>query len=425
MHHNEPVIDLTSDYEDAIATANGAASSTGGQTGGGGCGGGGGGGGAAACCHPRPSRAAARVACKKLAAMDNATSDKEEEEDDDDGWGTNVAAARAVPESGYWYKLDNGDGTRGECVGFVKYAVDAGERVLFMLTSAGNELLVPWTPRVRFETHSRCSPPAYLRTYPPAWDPTRRWTGSCPFLTGSDVCGAKVDTWPFCAAHLQEAYKVQVRPSSVADAGFGLFTTEKITVPKGESRMLIPFCGELISKRTYDNRYPQGQSTYVVACQSGQWYLDAMVRRGVGAMVNCSSSAKSSASSSTSSLASSSASSSSASSSSASSAASSSSASSAASSSSASSAASSSSASSKSLVNRANRANAYFVYRTMREQFTSSMYPAEYCFVWLEVRKTIARGAELFVDYNDRSWKRRMQACGTGANKQSAVLIGP
>lgn len=315
-------------------------------------GGGGGGGGAAAAATRSLRLAAQKASSRNRALLESEELPDEDEyyEQGDEGWFTEADAV-ALPQPGWWYTMHKDDRTPDDIVCVVVNVVHACERVLSLRTRTGHELLVPWTPRLRFEKGSPCGP-TRIRT-PPPWTipPPQRWTGTCAFVTDSRACGASVDVWPFCRKHLREAYKVEIRASTVPGAGDGLFTTEKIIIGKG-GRHMVPYCAELISTSTYGRRYPDGSSTYVMACRSEWWLLDATVRRGVGSMANCSSH---------------------------------------------------------------NKANAYFVHRPMREQVENpNINPAEYTFVWLEMRRTMEASTELFVFYNDASWIRLMKSASIG-----------
>lgn len=87
---------------------------------------------------------------------------------------------------------------------------------------------------------------------------------------------------PFCFTHLRRDAGLQVKPSTIAGAGDGLFTT----VARKREEKIVEYTGEVLSGEEADARYgPQATMPYVLEPGQGQ-VIDAACRRGPGAYAN-------------------------------------------------------------------------------------------------------------------------------------------
>ena len=257
-----------------------------------------------------------------------------------------------------------------------------GALACVLRNAKGNEFVRLWLPGIMWKPvthHALVLRPSSCPVLQTPWTlkPPRRIVGKCPVVLhastpGQTMCNRPVHYWPFCNHHLDTLYGVQVRPSSIKNAGLGLWTTRDINSQRIKSSsssssleplFVCPYVGELITPGIFKLRYPDEKNEYVIACNNKTMFYDAQVRRGVGAMANCS--------------------------------------------------------------DKDHRSNVEFVLRPLESQVDSLLrrsrhllvsgnsmhHLSELSCVWLTVRPntTIPANCELFANYNDRKWKQEMQ----------------
>ena len=99
-----------------------------------------------------------------------------------------------------------------------------------------------------------------------------------------------------CWVHVRKDYHVKIAPSSVPDAGRGLFAFNGTNrnsndVVFANGVRLFPYLGEIITKDTLEERYGTVEddhtAPYVIELtkKSGQ-YEDAALHRGIGSLIN-------------------------------------------------------------------------------------------------------------------------------------------
>ena len=86
---------------------------------------------------------------------------------------------------------------------------------------------------------------------------------------------------PTCWIHTRQRYGVKLRPSNIAGAGKGLYSTRIFP----EDSWICPYVGEPISAACLDIRYP-GDTTAPYAVENDGPYVDSACTRGIGAMAN-------------------------------------------------------------------------------------------------------------------------------------------
>ncbi len=98
---------------------------------------------------------------------------------------------------------------------------------------------------------------------------------------------------PFCESCMKLLLHVELKPSSIVEAGLGLFAVEQPTKTvlfrKGD--FIAPYMGELITQKTLDRRYSPKQDNdiicpYVISVDKSNYYLDAALYRGPAAYSN-------------------------------------------------------------------------------------------------------------------------------------------
>jgi len=94
---------------------------------------------------------------------------------------------------------------------------------------------------------------------------------------------------PYCWSHLLSNYNLRILPSTIPNAGKGLFIMNKqepegkVIIKKGT--IVCPYGGELIDKQTLDERYGKKTSPYGIYVSTNN-YRDAGCARGVGSVIN-------------------------------------------------------------------------------------------------------------------------------------------
>ena len=94
---------------------------------------------------------------------------------------------------------------------------------------------------------------------------------------------------PYCWTHLLSKYELRILPSTIPNAGKGLFVLNKkepvgaVVIRNGET--VCPYGGELINKDTLEERYGEKTAPYTVE-MSRDRYRDAGCARGVGSLIN-------------------------------------------------------------------------------------------------------------------------------------------
>ena len=86
---------------------------------------------------------------------------------------------------------------------------------------------------------------------------------------------------PYCYEHTRLIFKVDVRPSTIADAGLGLFALQDFK--KGDK--IVPYEGEIITEAEFQRRYGEHPSQYALQLKK-HTYVDGTCVRGVGSLIN-------------------------------------------------------------------------------------------------------------------------------------------
>ena len=89
---------------------------------------------------------------------------------------------------------------------------------------------------------------------------------------------------PFCRFHLREKLGLDITPSTIPSAGFGLFTLSA----RAKGDHLVEYMGEVLSGAEVESRYPKGDvGVYYLAISSNS-LIDSALFRGVGSFANAS-----------------------------------------------------------------------------------------------------------------------------------------
>jgi len=94
---------------------------------------------------------------------------------------------------------------------------------------------------------------------------------------------------PYCWSHLLSNHHLRLLPSTLPDAGKGVFVLNKQR-PTGEiiirnGDVVCPYGGELINETTLNHRYGDKTAPYAIQL-SHHRYRDAACARGIGSMIN-------------------------------------------------------------------------------------------------------------------------------------------
>lgn len=92
---------------------------------------------------------------------------------------------------------------------------------------------------------------------------------------------------PMCPTHLRTCLHVKVAPSSIPQAGVGVFAwhPRKDAAVFQEGHFIIPYAGELIRKKELNRRYGKHTAPYGIQIRPNLFEDGACVR-GVGSLVN-------------------------------------------------------------------------------------------------------------------------------------------
>lgn len=94
---------------------------------------------------------------------------------------------------------------------------------------------------------------------------------------------------PFCCIHTKIAYKLVIKPSTIPDAGLGVFVQDNklepnaIVFKKGQLR--FPYYGKVINEAELIDRYGGYTAPYGIKLNKGL-YEDGALMRGIGTLVN-------------------------------------------------------------------------------------------------------------------------------------------
>jgi hypothetical protein len=94
---------------------------------------------------------------------------------------------------------------------------------------------------------------------------------------------------PYCWTHLLAKFHLRILPSSIPEAGKGLFVMDK-KQPTGtllikKNDIVCPYGGELIDKDTLEERYGAKTAPYAIQLSKNR-FRDAGCARGVGSLIN-------------------------------------------------------------------------------------------------------------------------------------------
>jgi hypothetical protein len=94
---------------------------------------------------------------------------------------------------------------------------------------------------------------------------------------------------PCCFQHCDDKYNLQIKNSTIPNAGVGIFAFNKNKQQQRkpvfkEDTMIVPYHGELINKRQLNQRY--GNKTAPYAVQLSKYYEDGAIQRGIGSLAN-------------------------------------------------------------------------------------------------------------------------------------------
>jgi hypothetical protein len=95
---------------------------------------------------------------------------------------------------------------------------------------------------------------------------------------------------PLCFIHRKKEYHVALKPSTIPNAGKGLFAdngTNDNSVVFRAGRKICPYYGETLTPNQIDNRYGVNKTVpYAVEIKNDGTSLDGAIKRGIGSMIN-------------------------------------------------------------------------------------------------------------------------------------------
>lgn len=92
-----------------------------------------------------------------------------------------------------------------------------------------------------------------------------------------------------CRAHLKSEFKVDIRPSTIPNAGLGLFVSSKQHGPDEvvfkAHNTIVPYFGEAVDRQTIMERYGRFTAPYGIQ-NTNLHFEDGATHRGVGTLIN-------------------------------------------------------------------------------------------------------------------------------------------
>jgi len=86
---------------------------------------------------------------------------------------------------------------------------------------------------------------------------------------------------PYCFAHARSLLHVDIRPSTIRDAGLGLFALKEFK----SGDLIVPYKGEILTRAQLDDRYGDGLAPYAVEVNKNT-FIDSACARGTGSFIN-------------------------------------------------------------------------------------------------------------------------------------------
>ena len=123
-------------------------------------------------------------------------------------------------------------------------------------------------------------------------------TLKCERCSGADAKGGRCKRTvcigvPLCWQHVVKYYHVKVKPSTLRNAGRGVFAQlpgparnqdpNAIVFQRGQN--ILPYRGDVITEAERGRRYAQATAVYAVTNEDGD-YIDGACRRGIGTLIN-------------------------------------------------------------------------------------------------------------------------------------------
>jgi hypothetical protein len=119
----------------------------------------------------------------------------------------------------------------------------------------------------------------------------RRCIGHC--RNGRRCSRRSVIGCPYCYQHLKSERHLRIKPSTIQNAGKGLFAEDSTQAPNGvifrRNDPIIEYIGETIDSVELNRRYHQHTAPYAIQVRGNNnnpLYIDAATIRGVGSLSN-------------------------------------------------------------------------------------------------------------------------------------------
>ena len=92
----------------------------------------------------------------------------------------------------------------------------------------------------------------------------------------------------YCFQHRLKKYHVQSKPSTIPNAGIGLFAnngTNNNDIVFKKNQKIVPYNGQITTKRVIDERYGDATAPYALEIR-GDRVTDGALMRGIGTLLN-------------------------------------------------------------------------------------------------------------------------------------------
>ena len=86
---------------------------------------------------------------------------------------------------------------------------------------------------------------------------------------------------PYCYQHTRSLLGVEIKKSTISNAGLGVFTTK----PFAANEIITPYVGETVTKAQKEEQYGDNVAPYTLQLSENK-FIDSACKRGTGSFVN-------------------------------------------------------------------------------------------------------------------------------------------
>lgn len=119
---------------------------------------------------------------------------------------------------------------------------------------------------------------------------SRMFSGQCSFFKkNGERCKRRcVIPFEYCASHIQPAFNVSIRPSTIPEAGKGLFAdngTDDNSIVFKKNDVILQYFGEFLTRQELNDRYRDGTAPYAISLNNNK-FVDSALLRSTSSIAN-------------------------------------------------------------------------------------------------------------------------------------------